>query len=93
MLSLLTSKERVANAKGINNVIMECRKVCNEPVLSKLHMPASDACLKNMCVPAVVQLGGKMAVLLQLMHRLRALGMLPTKLNHDVGNEQWLANM
>lgn len=75
MLNLLTCKESVTNIKGINNVMMECRKICNEPLLSKLHAPASDACLKDLCVPAAVQLGGKAAILLQLLLRLRSLGM------------------
>lgn len=74
MLAMLMDKDRGASVKGINNVIMECRKVCNEPLLSKLHVPAADSCLKDMCVPATVQLGGKLAVLLQLIQRLRSLG-------------------
>eukprot|EP00892_Ulva_mutabilis_P010151 jgi/Ulvmu1/7508/UM037_0052.1 len=74
MLALLTSKERMAAVKGVNNVVMECRKVCNEPLLSKLHVPGVDASLKDMCMPATAQLGGKVAILLQLLHRLRSLG-------------------
>lgn len=74
MLAMLMDKDRGASMKGINNVVMQCRKVCNDPLLSKLHVPAADACLKDMCVPATVQLGGKLAVLLQLIQRLHSLG-------------------
>lgn len=82
MLNLLTSKDRASAVKGINNVIMECRKVCNEPMLSKLHVAGVDASLKDLCVPASVQLGGKMAVLLQLLRRLRVLGVQSFILTH-----------
>jgi hypothetical protein len=48
----------------------ECVQVCNDPMSSKLHVPGSDMALEDQCVPASVQLGGKMAALTTILRRL-----------------------
>lgn len=50
-------------------------QICNDPLTSMLHVPGSDSSLHNHCLPSSMQLGGKMAVLIQLLHRLEFLGM------------------
>lgn len=79
MLSLLADKCKSKDIKGVNNVLMEMRKICNDPLLSKLHVPGTDSSLANHCLPSTVQVGGKMAILLQLLHRLHFLGVLWTR--------------
>ena len=76
MLNLLANKSTAKDVKGVNNMLMEMRKICNDPMISKLHVPGSDSSLQNHCLPSRMQLGGKMAVLIQLLHRLEFLGML-----------------
>jgi SNF2 family DNA or RNA helicase len=74
MLSLLADKCTSKDIRGVNNVLMEMRKICNDPLLSKLHVAGVDSQLSNHCLPASVQIGGKMAILLQLLYRLHFLG-------------------
>ena len=74
MLSLLANKGTAKDVKGVNNMLMEMRKICNDPMTSKLHVRGSDSSLRNHCLPSSMQLGGKMAVLVQLLHRLEFLG-------------------
>jgi SNF2 family DNA or RNA helicase len=45
MLSLLANKGTAKDVKGVNNMLMEMRKICNDPLTSKLHVPGSDAAL------------------------------------------------
>lgn len=56
--------------QGINNVLMEMRKVCNDPLTSRLHVAGADLALRDQCTPPEVQLGGKLAVLTALLRRL-----------------------
>ena len=49
-------------------------QVCNDPLTSKLHVPGADAALVDHCVPACVQLGGKLAALTTLLQRLPGKG-------------------
>lgn len=74
MLSMLANKSTAKDVKGVNNMLMEMRKICNDPLISKLHVAGSDCSLYNHCLPSSMQLGGKMAVLIQLLHRLEFLG-------------------
>ena len=51
-------------------------QVCNDPLTSRLHVDGADAALADHCVPASVQLGGKMAMLTHLLQRLVPTGAL-----------------
>lgn len=70
LLGLLGAATRGAGLRGVNNTVMEMRKVVNDPLTSRLHVPGADGSLPNQCVPACVQLGGKMAVLAAALARL-----------------------
>jgi hypothetical protein len=50
-------------------------QVCNDPLTSKLHVAGSDAALANQCIPASIQLGGKMAVLSTILQVLVSQGL------------------
>lgn len=63
-----------ARVRGVNNVLMEMRKVCNCPLISALHAPGADAVLADQCTPTSVQLGGKMAMLAAILQRVLPAG-------------------
>ncbi|KAK9908903.1 hypothetical protein WJX75_004497 [Coccomyxa subellipsoidea] len=60
--------------KGVNNSVMELRKICNHPFLSWLHPEGSEALLPPHPLPAALRLCGKLAVLDSLLIKLCTAG-------------------
>lgn len=60
--------------KGVNNSVMELRKICNHPFLSWLHPEGPEALLPPHPLPAALRLCGKLAVLDSLLIKLCTAG-------------------
>ncbi|KAL4430828.1 hypothetical protein ABPG75_006084 [Micractinium tetrahymenae] len=60
--------------KGVNNVLMEMRNVCNHPLISRLHAEGAETALLPHCLPPEVRLCGKLELLDRLLVKLRAGG-------------------
>ncbi|KAI3433655.1 hypothetical protein D9Q98_003464 [Chlorella vulgaris] len=71
----LMQEEMVGGSlKGVNNVLMEMRNVCNHPLISRLHPEGSEAALPPHSLPAEVRLCGKLELLDRVLVKLKAGG-------------------
>lgn len=56
--------------RGVNNVVMELRTICNHPFLSHLHVPGSESMLGAHALPPEVRVCGKLDMLDRLLIKL-----------------------
>jgi SNF2 family DNA or RNA helicase len=71
--SLSTSSSSTA-LRGVSNMLMEARSLCNHPLIGHLHAPGAESALPRHPLPAEIRLCGKLELLDRLLVKLRAGG-------------------